>query len=146
MYKTDQNTVNKNEWEISQAVDHVAYYLDNKDMNELMKHFSVDAHLKIIEGDKLVCDLNGQQAIRDVLAKRLEESDDVFHLTGTKMIKVNVPDQNATANTCCVARLVRRDPDAATTQFIEYNDRLIKVDGFWYIVERTIHIISQSIA
>lgn len=48
MYKTDQNTVNKNEWEISQAVDHVAYYLDNKDMNELMKHFSVDAHLEIL--------------------------------------------------------------------------------------------------
>lgn len=61
------------------------------------------------------------------------------------MVDVKSLDQAATANTSCIAQLIRTDPMNMTLQTMEYEDSLIKVNGNWYIVKRVIRILYKSV-
>lgn len=135
----------KNQWEISSAIDEVAYYIDNKNLTKAMEVFSEDAHLEVFEDGKLTTVCDDKQAIQSVLAEKISNYDVIFHNNGTKMIDVKALDQSATANTTCIAQLIRTEPTVNVWQTMEYSDSFVKFNENWYLVRRVIHILSKSV-
>lgn len=139
------NKLIDNQYEISTAIDEVAYYIDHKNLTKAMEVFSEDAQLEVYEDGKLTTLCKDKQQIQSVLTEKIENYDIIFHNNGTKMVDVKSLDQAATANTSCIAQLIRTDPMNMTLQTMEYEDSLIKVNGNWYIVKRVIRILYKSV-
>ena len=131
--------------EISQLVDELAFQLDCKNLDKAMELVSEDAKLTLIENGKEVLDADGKARIRENLSERMANFDYLFHSNGTKVYDLKSLDQAAEVNTSCICRFGTLNPRNTVTQFIEYLDQMIKVNGCWYIVSRTVKVISQSV-
>ncbi|MCF0258861.1 MAG: nuclear transport factor 2 family protein [Erysipelotrichaceae bacterium] len=134
-----------NTMEICQLVDELAFQLDCKNLDKAMELFSEDAELKLIENGKEVLDAKGKDQIRENLSARMADFDYLFHSNGTKVYDLKSLDQAAQVNTSCICRYQTLSSKNTVTQYIEYLDQMIKVNGFWYIVSRTVKVISQSV-
>lgn len=135
----------KNQWEIFSTIDEIAYNVDNKELTKAMAVFSEDARLEIYEGGKLTTVCENKQAIQNIITEKIENYDVVFHNNGTKKIDVQSLDQAATANTTCIAQLIKTNPASTTWQTMEYNDSFVKLNEDWYLVKRVINILSKSV-
>lgn len=100
------NKLIDNQYEISTAIDEVAYYIDHKNLTKAMEVFSEDAQLEVYEDGKLTTLCKDKQQIQSVLTEKIENYDIIFHNNGTKMVDVKSLDQAATANTSCIAQLI----------------------------------------
>ncbi|MBF0580275.1 nuclear transport factor 2 family protein [Erysipelotrichaceae bacterium RD49] len=133
----------ENKLEISFLVDEISYQLDQKDAEKALEAFTEDAVLNIEEDGHTITSLCSNPAILTELNKRLEFVNYMFHNNGTKNIQVISLDQKATADTSCIIKMASNQ--ATTDEDVYFHDKLIKVNGYWYIVERTIEIITKSI-
>lgn len=140
----DQN-YRMNQWEIACTIDEVSMDLDNKNLDKALEAFSEDANLTIMEGDTVTAKAAGKEEIKNIIADRMNNMDVIFHNNGTKVIDVKTLDQAAVADTTCIARLIQKEPAAKIDQYQIFEDKLIKVNDYWYIVDRTIRIVSRSI-
>lgn len=132
-----------NRVEIASLIDEVSYDLDQKDLTAMLENFTEDARLNLMENGHAVFQLSGKEEIRETLTMKLEKVSTFFHSNGTKVIHVLSMDQNAVASTSCIVKMVT---DAAVTdEDLYYHDKLIRVNGEWYIVERTVETISKSV-
>lgn len=135
----------KNQIEVIQTIDEATCWLDQKNLDKLLEHFSEDALLKVTEDGKEVVSLSGKPAIREHLISRLEPVDTIFHNNGTHKVDVLSLDQSATSYTTSIVRISQTDPAIVTDEDLVFEDKLIKVNGFWYIVDRTVRIIAKSV-
>ena len=133
-----------NMMEISTTIDELAFHLDGKDLTKALEVFTEDAKLTLIENGKVNLAADGKAQIQENLSARMANFDYLFHNNGTKVYDIKTLDQAAVVNTSCVCRYGQLEPKATVTQFIEYCDQMIKLNGFWYIVSRTVKVISQS--
>lgn len=133
-----------NQWEIARTIDDVAMALDNKKTAQVLEAFSEDAIIHVVEDGNEISTANGKEAIRQMIEKRQQQLDVIFHNNGTRMIDVKTLDQAAVSTTNCIVRLQQTQPQATINQYQTYEDKMIKVNDFWYIVERTITIVSRS--
>ncbi len=134
-----------NQLEISEMIAHLSLALDYKNMERTMEKFSTDAHFVIEEDGRTTLDLKGREAIREHLAKKWETMDVVFHNTGATCSQIITLDQAAESWTSAFVKTRTFDPSVTTDECVHYHDRLIKVDGHWYIVERTIEVVTKSV-
>lgn len=132
-----------NKLEISSLIDEVSYNLDQKNLKKALEDFTEDARLNLIENGHAVYQLSGKEEIRETLTMQLEKTDSFFHNNGTKAIDVLAMDQNAVAATSCIVKMTMQT--TVTDEDLYYHDKLIKVNGVWYIVERTVEIVSKSV-
>lgn len=134
-----------NEWEIARMIDALSWKLDAKKLDEALQHFTEDVKFTLIEEGKTVINVQGVENAKTSIAARMDLYDILFHTNGTRVFDVQMPDQKAYANTTCIARMIRFDPSLTVTEFLEYADELIKVEGEWYISSRTIHVITRKV-
>lgn len=132
-----------NKVEIASLINEVSNDLDHKDLKKVLEKFSGDAHLNLVENGKTVRALAGQEEILETLTTMLEDVSVFFHNNGTMVIDVLSMDQNATASTTAIVKQISEK--ATTDEDLCYHDKLIKVNGFWYVVERTVEIITKSV-
>lgn len=133
----------KNRMEISALLDEVSYSLDQKDLKKAMENFTEDARLSLIENGQTVYQLDGKEEILKVLGPKIDSTSIFFHNNGTKMIEILTMEQNAVSATSCIVKMVTET--AAIDEDLYYHDKLIRVNEFWYIVERTVEVISKSV-
>lgn len=132
-----------NKVEIASLINEVSNDLDHKDLKKVLEKFSEDAHLNLVENGKTVRALAGKEEILETLTTMLEDVSVFFHNNGTMVIDVLSMDQNATASTTAIVKQISEK--ATTDEDLCFHDKLIKVNGFWYIVERTVEIITKSV-
>lgn len=135
----------ENKLEIAELIGEVSRNLDKKDLNKVLEAFSADAEFTIEEDGKAAVDLTGREAIREHIASHMEKYDLIFHNNGSTVVDLIHLDQSATAATSCIVKTRTNDPIVTTDEYVYYLDSLVKVNGFWYIVKRTIQIESKSV-
>jgi hypothetical protein len=131
----------KNQWEITRAIEETFFYLDEKDPERALKNFTEDCDIMIYDHGKIVSAKSGKKACIDHLLKRMEDMEVLFHVTASQAIDLQVLDQAAVADTHGLAHIVLKE-GRRYTEYLSYQDKFIKAEGVWYIVSRTINIVS----
>lgn len=133
----------ENKVEISSMIDEIAYNLDQKDVQNSIASFTEDAIISYVQDGKTLATLNGKAEIQEAVAGRFETISTLFHNNGTKHIRIMSIDQKAVAATSSIVKIIT---DTSTSDAdVYYHDKLIKFNGLWYIVERTVDIITLSV-
>lgn len=135
----------ENKVEIGDLLALVSRRLDAKELDRALECFSQDAQLELIEDGKTIVSLQGKEAIREHLTLKMEKMDTLFHSNGASVTNLITVDQGAQAVTPCIIKNRSADPAITTDECAVYHDSLVKVDGFWYIVKRTIEIVFKSV-
>lgn len=135
----------ENKIEIAELIDEVAFDLDQKDLDSALECFSEDASMTLIDGSETLESMHGKEEIRKTLGARMEKNEIIFHNNGTRQCRIIAEDGSALSRTAAVVRLVTADLCSIITEYVMYTDKLIKVNGFWYIVERTVDIVSKTV-
>lgn len=78
------NKLIDNQYEISTAIDEVAYYIDHKNLTKAMEVFSEDAQLEVYEDGKLTTLCKDKQQIQSVLTEKLKITISFFITTEQK--------------------------------------------------------------
>ncbi len=133
----------ENKQEVFDLINEISYDLDQKKVDTALDKFTEDAQLKITENGITTLALSGKEAIQDHLSKALKDVDVLFHNNGTSVIQVLSLDQKAIADTSCIVKKIASS--VQTDECLYYQDKLIKVNGYWYVVERDIRIVVKSI-
>lgn len=134
-----------NQWEIARTVDETAADLDSRNLDKALAAFTEDAILHTMENGTETATVSGKSAIRAHIQKRMNNMEVLFHNNGTRVIDVRTLDQAALSLTHCIVRIIQKEPRAIVNQYETIQDKMIKVNGYWYIVERTVDIVSRSI-
>lgn len=134
-----------NQWEIVCTIDELSMDLDQKNLDKALQTFSEDARLIVQENGVITSQAQGKEEIKTLISNKMSQMDIIFHNNGTRSIDVKTLDQAAISRTHCIVRMIQKDPKAIINQYQWFEDKLIKVNGFWYIVERTIGIVSRSV-
>lgn len=131
--------------EIKNIIDKIAFYTDSNQLEEILPYYSEDAEYIIMEDGETKTSLRGKPALRESLSEFEKRFDFIFHLTGTKIVELQLMSSTALSNTCCIVRQGNKEDKTVQTQYIEYGDKWLKVNDTWFLVSRTVHIVSQSI-
>ncbi len=133
----------ENKQEIFELINEISYDLDQKNIVKALETFTEDARLSLVENGSTILDLSGKKQILSHLQKKLEDVDVLFHNNGTSVIQVLSLDQKAIAHTSSIVKMIAKGVE--TDECLYFNDKLIKVNGYWYVVERTIEIAVKSV-
>lgn len=131
--------------EIKNIIDRIAFYTDSNQLEEILPYFSEDAEYKIISDGETLTNISGKPALRESLTELEKRYDFLFHCTGTKIVELQTMSSTALSNTCCIIRQGNKTDKTVQTQYAEYGDKWLKVNDTWFLVSRTVHIVSQSI-
>lgn len=139
-----KDNISQNQWMISEVIDTIACELDAKSLAKALDCFTAEAGFRIEEGGKTAVEAKGADQIRDVIAERMAQYDILFHLTGTKVIDLDMTLQKAHATSSALVKMISNDPSITVTQYVDYDDHFILVGSRWYLADRTINIISSK--
>lgn len=139
-----KDKITQNQWMVSEVIDTIACELDAKSLSKALDCFTADAGFRIEEGGKTAAEAKGTDQIREVIAERMAQYDILFHLTGTKVIDLNMSLQKAHATSSALVKMINSDPSVTVTQYVDYDDHFILVNDRWYLADRIINIISSK--
>jgi ketosteroid isomerase-like protein len=107
--------------------------LDRRDVDAVMSYFHDDCVVVNPRGSYA-----GREAIRANYEHLMARGELLFHLTGNVAVRL-VDATEATMRAYYVSMLRSADGDQAVSG--TYDDRLVKADGRWQIVERRIEVV-----
>ncbi len=133
----------ENKVEITSVIDEISYELDKKDVDNSIAAFTEDAIISYVQDGKTLATFNGKAEIQEAVAGQFENITTLFHNNGTHHIRLISLDQKAVAATSSIVRIVAGQTTSDADVY--YHDKLIKFNGMWYIVERTVDIVTLSV-
>ena len=131
------NTEIANRLELKNLVDTFSTLADTKEVDAQLDLFKEDAVVASYQGDNLVGEFEGKEAIGQGFSGYLNLFHTVYHINGQQTLDFT-DEEHAKGISYCQVVLIREEDgkDVMLTQGVRYSDTYEKVDGRWLIANR----------
>ncbi len=121
---------------LKELVDLFSNLADVKDIKAQVELFVENANVKSYNGNELVSDLTGRQALLNSFTNFLDLFDTVYHINGQQTLEFDC--DNAKGTCYCQVVLIGEFDGKKTmsTQGVRYHDEYVKIENKWYIKNR----------
>lgn len=127
-------------FEVKNIIEDIFYNLDKANIPGAVSHFGEEAKLIISKNHQVQEVMDGKQQILEALTKKTAVLDLLLHVGDIQHVELDEMLQNAAVDTKAVIRIKDSQQEAAKTEYVHYEDKLIYSEGEWYILWRTVVI------
>lgn len=132
---------------LKHLVDYFSVLADEKKGHEQEALFTPDATVtSISEMTGGVFKAQGREQIGNAFQNLLDRQEMVYHSNGQQTLDINGNEAKGVAY--CTVTMVQKDANGErqkTHMLTRYDDVYVKVDGQWYIKDRTSHFVWQEV-
>lgn len=132
---------------LKHLVDYFSILADEKKGHEQEALFTPDATVtSISEMTGGVFKAQGRQQIGNAFQNLLDRQEVVYHSNGQQTL--DIQGNEATGVAYCTVTMIQKAEDGSrmkTNMLTRYDDHYVKVDGQWYIKDRTSHFVWQEV-